>query len=115
MNSIPKSVGQSFRQTRELCREHPEEEVQYYCFDCNVPPVCPECVIHGEHRGCNVQLIKKAYPAIVKTIDELQISIKSKVDELELQDQKIQSRKREVHEQQNTAKQYMANSFEELR
>ena len=100
---------------RDSCREHPEEEVQYFCFECNVPPVCPECVIHGEHRGHNVQLLKKAYPTIVKTIDELQIQIKTKVDELELNDQRILSRKREVHEQQNTAKQHMANAFEELR
>ena len=81
-----------------MCREHPEEEVQYFCFDCNVPPVCPECVIHGEHRGCNVQLLKKAYPTIEKTIDELQIQIKGKVDELDIKDKRIASRKREVHE-----------------
>ena len=100
---------------REPCREHPEEEVSYFCFDCNVPPVCPECVIHGEHRGHNVQLLKKAAPLIVKTIEEVQMQVRGKVDEIEHQDQRIQSRKREVIEQSQTAKQYMANAFEELR
>jgi len=47
---------------REFCREHPEEEVSYFCHDCNVPPVCSECVIHGKHNGHNVVLLKKAHP-----------------------------------------------------
>ena len=54
-----------------------------------MPPVCPECVIHGEHRGHNVQLLKKAYPVIVKTIEELQMQIKGKIDEIDHQDQRL--------------------------
>lgn len=37
------------RPERDPCREHPEEEVNYFCFDCQCPPICSECVIHGIH------------------------------------------------------------------
>jgi hypothetical protein len=50
------------RVEREACREHPEEEVSYFCFDCVSQPICSECVVRGSHRGHEVQTIKKAYP-----------------------------------------------------
>lgn len=52
----------NLRPEREQCREHPDEEVNYFCFDCLVPPVCSECVVHGIHRGHNVATLRKAYP-----------------------------------------------------
>jgi hypothetical protein len=56
---------------REPCREHPEEEVNYFCFDCiNCPAICSECVIHGSHRGHNVATVKKAYPQILGKMEE---------------------------------------------
>ena len=39
----------------------------------------------------------------------------TKIDELALQDQQFESRKRDVFDAKNTAKQHMANAFEELR
>jgi hypothetical protein len=33
------------------CKIHPDEVVSYFCFTCQCPPVCAECVIHGEHHG----------------------------------------------------------------
>ena len=71
---------------RDYCKDHPEEEVSYFCFECHVEPICPECVIHGAHQGHNVALLKKAYPKIVKEMEELAISVNTKVDELVLQD-----------------------------
>ena len=103
------------RNVRELCKDHPEEEVQYFCFDCNTAPICPECVIHGAHRGHEVSLLKKAYPKIVKEMEELAIQVNTKCDDLALQDQRIESRRRDIGEQNHAAKQYMANAFEELR
>ena len=29
-----------------MCKDHPEEEVSYYCFKC-LENICPECAIHG--------------------------------------------------------------------
>lgn len=38
----------------------------------------------------------------------------AKIDDLALQEQRFEARKREISEQNQNAKQYMANSFEEL-
>jgi len=55
-------MRKNLRPERDSCREHPDEEVNYFCFDCICPPICSECVVHGTHRGHNVATIRKAYP-----------------------------------------------------
>ena len=82
-------VNQSYRQQRDACPDHPEEEVSYFCFQCKTQPVCSECVIHGDHKGHNVMLLRKAYPTIVKNIEDLQSQIAAKCDELAIQDQRL--------------------------
>eukprot|EP00347_Sterkiella_histriomuscorum_P002534 403367782 len=109
------SMRRNLRPEKDQCREHPDEEVNYFCFDCLVPPVCSECVVHGVHRGHNVATVRKAYPQVMAKVEELGLNINSKIDELHLQSQRLESRKREVIDQTNAIKQQMANSFEELR
>lgn len=48
-------------------------------------------------------------------MEELAIQVNTKIDDLALQDTRFESRRREIGEQNHAAKQYMANSFEELR
>ena len=48
-------------------------------------------------------------------MEELAIQVNTKIDDLALQDTRFDSRRREISEQNHAAKQYMANSFEELR
>lgn len=43
----------------ELCERHLDEVKTYYCFQC-CKNICPECVIHGEHTGHEVEVIRKA-------------------------------------------------------
>jgi hypothetical protein len=50
------------RPERDACKDHPDEEVNYFCFDCMSTPICSECVVHGAHRGHEVATIRKAYP-----------------------------------------------------
>ena len=76
----------SYRQMRDFCKDHPEEEVQYFCFDCKCAPICPECVIFGAHKGHNVSLLKKATPTIMKHIEELYQQANQKMDELIMQE-----------------------------
>lgn len=33
-----------------LCDSHPEEKLQFYCLDCR-RPVCPHCLLLGDHKG----------------------------------------------------------------
>lgn len=81
---IQQQQNQSYRHIRDFCKDHPEEEVQYFCFDCQTAPICPECVIHGAHHGHQVKLLKKAYPVIVKDMEELAIQVNTKIDDLAL-------------------------------
>ena len=79
------------------------------------PPVCSECVIHGVHKGHNVQTIKKSYPLITDKLEDLVIHIGSKIDDLHVVEQRIEAWKRDLTDQTNTIKQKMANAFEDIR
>ena len=46
--------------------EHPDEQIAYFCQTCLCPPICAECVIHGPHKNCDVQNIRKAHPQVLK-------------------------------------------------
>ena len=41
-----KENGSSSKKAIYYCKEHIEEEITYYCFNCWVN-ICPECAIHG--------------------------------------------------------------------
>lgn len=87
-----------------MCKAHPDEEINYFCFECLCQPICSECVIHGEHKGHNVQTIKKAYPIITDKLEDLVIHISSKIDDLHVVENRLDARKREVIDQTNTIK-----------
>lgn len=48
-------------------------------------------------------------------VEELALQLNSKIDELHLNNQRLESRKREIIEQTNAIKQQTANAFEEIR
>lgn len=52
-----------------MCDTHPEEELSYFCFDCNIP-ICPECAIHGSHREHEVQTTRKAIKTIKANLQQ---------------------------------------------
>lgn len=101
--------------SKERCREHPEEEVSYFCFDCESSCVCAECVIHGVHKTHEVQNIKRAYPQVKAKVEDLHLYIAGKIEDLAIAEQRLEGRKNEVVEQTIAAKQQLAHSFEELR
>jgi B-box zinc finger/Putative zinc finger in N-recognin (UBR box) len=72
------------RPERDACRDHPDEEVNYFCFDCLTSPICSECVVHGSHKGHEVATLRKAYPQIMAKTEEMALSLNSKIDELQL-------------------------------
>ena len=66
----------------DFCREHPDEPLSYYCFDCYSECICSECAIHGDHKSHDVMLIKKAYPIIKDKIEEIFLLVANKIDEV---------------------------------
>ena len=51
----------------------------------------------------------------MSNIDDLQVKVNSKIDELQLQEQKLEAKKRDIVDQTTSVKQNIANNFEELR
>ena len=99
----------------DFCREHPDEPLSYYCFDCYSECICSECAIHGDHKSHDVLLIKKAYPIIKDKIEEIFLQVSNKIDEIELKTEKIVNQKKEIIDQGTSAKQQVIISFEDLK
>ncbi|CAD8095977.1 unnamed protein product [Paramecium sonneborni] len=68
--SKQQSENSFIQHMRGFCVDHPDEEISYYCFDCNSKCICPECIIHGIHKNHEVKTIKKSYPLIKKQLEE---------------------------------------------
>lgn len=105
----------SFRPERDTCKDHEDEELNYFCFECMSPPVCSECVIHGAHKSHDVKTIRKSYPIANQKLGDLVMHLGSKIDDLSIVEQKLDGRKRDIIDQTNTIKQQMSNAFEEIR
>jgi hypothetical protein len=104
-----------FSMSKERCQEHPDEEVSYFCFDCEASCICAECVIHGVHKTHEVQNLKRAYPQVRAKVEDLLLFMSGKIEDLALAEQRLEGRRKEVMEQTNSAKQKITHSFEELR
>ena len=81
------------------CANHPEEMVTYYCFTCHCPPICSECIIHGEHQGHQVQTIRKSYPQIVEQFESMIHTLGQKIEDLQMQENKLENKKRDIFDQ----------------
>ena len=100
---------------RELCRDHPDEEVYYFCFTCECECICAECAVHGDHRGHEVQTIKKAALSLRAKVEDLALLLDSRLDSLTLIEQKVEVKKKDLEEQSLGLKQQVSRAFEELR
>lgn len=99
----------------DFCREHTDEMLAYFCFECETECICAECAIHGEHKGHEVMQIKKAFPIIKDKLEEVFLHVSNKIDEVELRAEKVENQKKELIDQGNAAKQQVIVSFEDLR
>lgn len=101
--------------TQELCKDHPDELPNYFCFDCESECICAECAIHGLHKGHEVMRVKTAFPIIKGKVEDMLLLLSNKQDELQILEEKIDARKKETIEQSYTAKQQIKHAFEDLR
>ena len=109
------SSRQYWTDTQEYCETHPDEVLSYFCFNCEGKCICAECVIHGKHKSHEVMRIKKAYPVVRSELEDLLLQLSNKVDEVEMAEERLESRKKEIFEQTQTCKQQIQHSFEDLR
>ena len=97
------------------CKSHPDEEVRYFCFDCLTPPVCSECVVHGIHKGHEVQHIKKAFPMIKEKLEGVIQGLVTCVEDLESDRKGIIAKKQSVADQAEDLKGQMKTVLDDLR
>lgn len=99
---------------RERCREHPEEDVAYYCFDCETRCICSECVVHGAHKGHQVKSLRKTFPIMKGKVEDMAASISGKLDSLRTLDHRLQTSLSELAIQNRNITRQMSESFQEL-
>eukprot|EP00916_Digyalum_oweni_P026743 GHVL01043897.1.p1 GENE.GHVL01043897.1~~GHVL01043897.1.p1 ORF type:complete len:340 (+),score=65.89 GHVL01043897.1:473-1492(+) len=97
------------------CKTHPDEQVAYFCLQCECPCICAECVIHGEHKNHDVQKIKRAYGLIKSKVEDFVVSVNSRIEEMSLSEQRVEAHRRDVVATVSSAKQQLTKSFEEVR
>ena len=75
------------------CAEHTDELINYFCFQWNCSNIWAEWVIHGSHKGHDVQTIKKAYPVVCSKLEDLKTNINEKIEEISNSQNKLDSSK----------------------
>jgi hypothetical protein len=105
------------QQTHEInyCMEHTDELINYFCFQCNTSNICAECVIHGSHKGHDVQTIKKAYPLICSKLEDLKTKVNANIEELISSQQKLDMGKKDIKDQITGIKKKISETFNDLK
>lgn len=96
------------------CKDHPEEEVMYFCFDCERSVICSECVVHGLHRNHRVQTIKNAFPTVLNKVHQEMQEVKAKLKELQAIKDNLIKGQEKVLSYGAAIKEGVAKAFEEL-
>jgi len=98
-----------------FCAEHPDEMVNYFCFQCNCGNICAEWVIHGTHKGHDVQTLKKAHPLVCSKLEDLKSNVNTKIEELITSQQKLDLGKKDMADQVSGVKKRISDVFSDLK
>ncbi len=102
-------------QTPEYCLDHPDEIANIYCFTCDVPCICVECLVSGFHKGHDVKNVKKALGSLHDMVDEILLKVKAKIESLVSTNQKLTQHEREMVDANAHLKSQMQKAFDEVR
>eukprot|EP00828_Plagiopyla_frontata_P004391 TRINITY_DN11570_c0_g1_i1.p1 TRINITY_DN11570_c0_g1~~TRINITY_DN11570_c0_g1_i1.p1 ORF type:complete len:274 (-),score=38.78 TRINITY_DN11570_c0_g1_i1:46-867(-) len=83
-------MGSASKKQKQYCSVHTDEKISYYCYDCQTN-ICPECIIHGSHKDHDVGTVKKAYPIIVRKLEERIDQVSEKIKDTKLFQEKFNS------------------------
>ena len=97
-----------------LCQDH-NEPMTYLCLDCMSKCICSECIVHGIHQNHDVLNIKKAYPMILNKVQDLYISLKEKMNDLNIYKRNIEQKKRNIESLNIKCKTEIKNAFNIIR
>ncbi|KAL4460002.1 hypothetical protein ABPG74_003528 [Tetrahymena malaccensis] len=112
---LPTQQTQIQQQIKRFCQEHAEEEILYYCFQCQSRCICPECVIHGAHKNHEVKTIKKAYPIVKQKVEEFQQKMEFKIKQINQRKTHLESVAQEINQNSLSLKKNIALIFTEIK
>ncbi|CAD8195008.1 unnamed protein product [Paramecium octaurelia] len=112
--SKQQSENSFIQNSRGMCVDHPEEEVSYYCFDCNSKCICPECIIHGIHKNHEVKTIKKSYPIVRKQLEDQLEQNNQCIIQVENQKQELEKKQIQQQAIQDHLRLQIAQEFQAL-
>ncbi|EAR90990.2 B-box zinc finger protein (macronuclear) [Tetrahymena thermophila SB210] len=112
---LPTQQTQIQQQIKRFCQEHAEEEILYYCFQCQSRCICPECVIHGAHKNHEVKTIKKAYPIVKQKVEEFQQKMEFKIKQINQRKTHLESVAQEINQNSLSLKKNIALAFAEIK
>lgn len=65
-----------------LCDDHPDEKLSFYCLDCR-KPVCPHCLILGDHKNHQQTPIDQAFETGKETLSAWVEKLKQRIQSTE--------------------------------
>lgn len=98
----------------QRCKQHPGEDVSYFCMTCEAGTVCPECVLHGIHKNHEVQTIRSAYPIMKEKMDQELNGINNQLKELNINVIELKSSQEQLKSYKETTTTEIVASFDEL-
>lgn len=54
---------------QQKCKDHPDEELLFICYNCDKKSVCIECVSKGLHKTHDIKNLKKAIKDVKGLLD----------------------------------------------
>lgn len=54
---------------QQKCKDHPDEDLLFICYNCDKKSVCIECVSNGCHKSHDVKNLKKAIKDVKGLLD----------------------------------------------
>ena len=101
-NSSPRTIEELLNEIKSsdvhaYCKDHSDEQLQFYSFT-NDKPLCSECLLSGNYTGCEVLSLKKAVSRIKPKVEGLLEDVGNKVDQLEILEEKFESKNLGVDE-----------------
>lgn len=111
----PQKTYYPLNESDRFCKNHPREEVKYYCLDDLASPICAECVVAGLHKNHNLQNINNAIRIIQERLNDAIHTMSIKSEQLSSALQEFNKRKIALEELNNTQKLQTKSIFDDLR
>ncbi|KAL4468677.1 hypothetical protein ABPG74_005180 [Tetrahymena malaccensis] len=100
---------------QKICKDHDDEEVNYFCFDCKNVCICPECIIHGVHKDHNVKTIKKSYPIVKQILEDYKFDLENSMTTINNKKEAVYQQKNEIQQIQKNLKLEIMTVFNVLK